>query len=97
MNIYSKYCSRKTRLWLASMLLSFTAVLIVMIIARKLKFDYYPNWIYKGNFRNPEVFLEAKGYYFRKEVSRLILYLPFAFAIDVYLRKLFMTRVNKPQ
>jgi len=96
-NIYNKYCSRKTKLWLASMLLSFTAALIVLIIAKHLKFDYYHAWLYKANFRKPEVFLAVESQYFRDELRKLYLYLPLAFGIDVYIRKLLLTRVNKPQ
>ncbi len=95
--IYDKYCFRKTKLWLASMLLSFTAVIIVMIVAKHLKFDYYHAWLYKANFRNPEVYSKVESAYFWQEIFRFYLYLPIAFALDVFLRKLIFTRVNKPQ
>ena len=95
--IYDKYCFRKTKLWLASMLLSFTAVIIVMIVAKHLKFDYYHAWLYKANFRNPEVYAKVESAYFWQEIFRFYLYLPIAFALDVFLRKMIFTRVNKPQ
>lgn len=95
--IYDKYCFRKTKLWLASMLLSFTAVIIVLIVAKHLKFDYYHAWLYKANFRNPNVYLKVESVYFWQEIFRFYLYLPIAFALDVFLRKMIFARVNKPQ
>jgi len=96
-NIYDKYCTRKTKLWLASMLLSFTAVLVVLIVANHLKFDYYHAWLYRANFRNPKIFMAAESQYFWQEIFRLYLYLPIAFAVDVFLRKQILSSVNKPQ
>ena len=96
-NIYEKYCYRKTKLWLASMLLSFTTVVIVLIVAKHLKFDYYHNWLYRANFRKESVYLALENKYFWAEIFRLYLYLPVALAIDIFLRKMMFASVRKPQ
>jgi len=97
MNVLSDFRLKKIMIWLISMVFSFTTYVGVLIYIKKSKFFYYADWMFKGDLNDPAWALKVSNHYHQTEILHLYFWLFGCIVLDIFLRKLILPSVQKPQ